>query len=152
MNVQPPGPSANMLPPTAPAPPIAPNPRPADMDGANAHGAGLAQDDIQASGVRAAPPAGPQALTSQRTQGADEPGAKVVSPGQVEKAVEDVQRFVETMTNNLQFSIDDDSGRTVVKVVDRQTEEVLRQIPSEEMLDIARALGKLKGLLVEQKV
>ena len=94
------------------------------MDGANAHGAGLAQGDIQASGVRAAPPAGPQALTSQRTQGADEPGAKVVSPGQVEKAVEDVQRFVETMTNNLQFSIDDDSGRTVVKVVDRQTEEV----------------------------
>ena len=152
MNVQPPGPSANMLPPTAPAPPIAPNPRPADMDGANAHGAGLTQGDIQASGARAAPPAGPQALTPQRTQGADEPGAKIVSPGQVEKAVEDVQRFVETMTNNLQFSIDDDSGRTVVKVVDRQTEEVLRQIPSEEMLDIARALGKLKGLLVEQKV
>ena len=122
------------------------------MDGANAHGAGLTQGDIQASGARAAPPAGPQALTPQRTQGADEPGAKIVSPGQVEKAVEDVQRFVETMTNNLQFSIDDDSGRTVVKVVDRQTEEVLRQIPSEEMLDIARALGKLKGLLVEQKV
>lgn len=60
--------------------------------------------------------------------------------------------FVETMNNSLQFSIDDDSGRTVVKVVDKQTDEVLRQIPSEEMLDIARALGKLKGLLVEQKV
>lgn len=152
MNVQPPGPSASMLPPTSPAPSTVPSPRPADMDGANAHGAGLAQGDIQASGARAAPPAGVQALTPQRAPGTDEPGAKTASPGQVEKAVEDVQRFVETMTNNLQFSIDDDSGRTVVKVVDRQTEEVLRQIPSEEMLDIARTLGKLKGLLVEQKV
>ena len=60
--------------------------------------------------------------------------------------------ITQPINNSLQFSIDDDSGRTVVKVVDRQTEEVLRQIPSEEMLDIARALGKLKGLLVEQKV
>lgn len=69
----------------------------------------------------------------------------------VEEATKDVQRFVDQMTNNLKFSLDDESGRTVVKVIDRQTDEVLRQIPAEEMLEISRVLGKLKGLLVEQQ-
>jgi flagellar protein FlaG len=39
----------------------------------------------------------------------------------------------------------------VVKVIDRETQDVIRQIPSQEMLDLAQALDKLQGLLIKQK-
>ena len=73
------------------------------------------------------------------------------SRDELEKAVKDVGEFVKTANNSLQFSIDDDLGVTVVKVIDTGTKEVIRQIPSEEMLSIAKALGSIKGLLVQQK-
>lgn len=77
--------------------------------------------------------------------------APTADSAQLQAAVEDVRKFVEPITQNLEFAIDDDTGRTVIKIIDRQTDEVLRQIPSEEMLQIAQALGKLQGLFVQQK-
>lgn len=68
----------------------------------------------------------------------------------VEDAVEKVQKVVAAQANNLLFSIDEESGRTVVKVVDSTTKETIRQIPSEEILSIAKALDKLQGLLLKQ--
>ena len=52
---------------------------------------------------------------------------------------------------NLEFSIDEDSKRTVVKVVDSATREVVRQMPTEEALEIAKALDKAFGLLISEK-
>lgn len=70
---------------------------------------------------------------------------------QLEAAVKAVQEFTQPMAGSLEFSLDDESGKTIVKVVDTSTDEVIRQIPSEEMLEIARALDRLQGLLVRQK-
>jgi len=70
---------------------------------------------------------------------------------ELERALENVRRVVEPVAHNLQFVVDEDTGRTVVKVVDGATDEVIRQIPSEEILSIAKALDKLSGLLIEQK-
>jgi flagellar protein FlaG len=67
------------------------------------------------------------------------------------KAVEKIQEFIRKAASDIEFSIDEDSGRTVVKVIDRETEEIIRQIPSQEMLDLAQALDKLQGLLIKQK-
>jgi flagellar protein FlaG len=47
--------------------------------------------------------------------------------------------------------MDKDIGRTIVKVVDKVTAEIIRQIPSEEMLALARSTGRLKGVLVNDK-
>lgn len=69
----------------------------------------------------------------------------------VKKAVDDVQNFVNTKNQDILFSIDEDLGKTVVKVVDRGTKELIRQFPSEEMLQIAKALDKIQGLLVKQQ-
>jgi flagellar protein FlaG len=55
------------------------------------------------------------------------------------------------VASDIQFSIDEDTDTTVVKIVDRNTQEVIRQIPSEEMLEIAKALDRLQGLLIRQK-
>ena len=67
------------------------------------------------------------------------------------QAVEDVRKAIEPVAQNLRFSIDDDTGRTIVKVVDMQTDEVIRQMPSKEVLAISKAIGKLQGLLIQQK-
>ena len=67
------------------------------------------------------------------------------------QAVEDVKNAIAPVAQNLLFSIDDDTGRTIVKIVDSQTDEVIRQMPSEEVLAISKAIDKLKGVLIQQK-
>lgn len=71
-------------------------------------------------------------------------------PEQVQKAMKEVQQAVEaTSPNSLQFAIDHDSGKTVVKITDVKTGELIRQIPSEEMLELARSLDKMQGKLLQ---
>lgn len=74
-----------------------------------------------------------------------------ISPQELQEAVDSMNDFVRSLRNTLNFSIDKDTGRTVVKVIDQATDEVIKQIPSEEMLAISKAIDKLKGLLIEQK-
>lgn len=69
----------------------------------------------------------------------------------IEEAVKKVNEFVKPINNSLSFNLDEESGQTIIKVVDLATQEVIRQIPSEEMLAIAKALDTMKGLLVQQK-
>lgn len=47
--------------------------------------------------------------------------------------------------------VDDETGIHVVKVMDINTQEVIRQYPSEEILSLAKSLDKLQGLLIRQK-
>lgn len=70
---------------------------------------------------------------------------------ELERAVKNVNEFVKPINNTLSFNLDQDTGQTVIKVVDLSTHEVIKQIPSEEMLAIAKALDTMKGLLVQQK-
>lgn len=95
---------------------------------------------------------------------AQAPVAPVVMPGkavqatalipeseQVNTAVEHINKFVQTMTSDLKFTVDEETGIQVVKVVDTKTKDVIRQMPSEEILAIAQALDQLQGLIIHQK-
>lgn len=73
------------------------------------------------------------------------------SPEQVRQALQEIQRVVEPVAQNLQFMVDKETGKTVVRVVDATTQEVIRQIPTEEVLSIAKAIDRLQGLLLRQK-
>jgi flagellar protein FlaG len=68
-----------------------------------------------------------------------------------QQAADAMQEFVQPLNNTLQFSVDQDSGTTVIKVIDSATDKVIKQIPSEEAVALAKALDKLKGLLIQQK-
>ena len=68
-------------------------------------------------------------------------------PEQVQQAVEQIQRVLSLAAQNLRFTVDKGTGNTVIRVVDSQTQEVIRQIPTEEVLSIARALDQMQGLL-----
>ncbi|MDH5786520.1 MAG: flagellar protein FlaG [Chromatiales bacterium] len=64
---------------------------------------------------------------------------------EVEVAVSEISQYVQSVHRNLNFTVDDESGRTVVKVIDTESDEVIRQIPSEEMLALATRIHDLQG-------
>ena len=73
-----------------------------------------------------------------------------VDQAKLQDAIKATNDFVKPINSSVEFSMDEDTGETVVKVVDTATKEVIRQIPSEEMLSIAKALDKIQGLLIKQ--
>ena len=77
--------------------------------------------------------------------------SSVPSMEQIKQAVQEINKVMKSLSQDLEFSVDEDSNRTIVKVVDQQTNEVIRQLPSKEALEIAKALDKVQGLLIKQK-
>jgi len=75
----------------------------------------------------------------------------------LEKVVSQLNAYIQNTQRDVDFSVDDATGRVVVKVIDSESEEVIRQIPSEEMLAISRHLVESleneqpKGFLIELK-
>lgn len=92
-----------------------------------------------------------EAATPVQTVNAVQQAAKAPSTDQVNEAVKQLNNAMKTMSQGLEFSVDQDAHKVVVKVVDQQTKEVLRQVPSEEALEIAKALDRVQGLLIRQK-
>jgi flagellar protein FlaG len=62
--------------------------------------------------------------------------------GEVQKAVDQLNNYIQTVQRDLHFSLDKDSGALVVKVIDSKTDTVIRQMPSEESLKLARHLAE----------
>ena len=56
---------------------------------------------------------------------------------EIDDAVKEINKHIQS---ELQFTIDEDSGKTVIKVIDMETKELIRQIPGEEALSLARKL------------
>lgn len=84
-----------------------------------------------------------QAAQAQTGAGA----SKEIPRDQVESAVSTIQEFVQSVRRNINFSLEDTSGRVVVKVTDANSGDVIRQIPSEEALQLAESLEEVRSLL-----
>ncbi|RBP69292.1 flagellar protein FlaG [Marinobacter nauticus] len=59
---------------------------------------------------------------------------------ELDQAVSQLNDFVQNVQRDLQFEVDNEMGQTIVKVVDQQTQEVIRQIPDEVALRLAEKL------------
>lgn len=59
----------------------------------------------------------------------------------LQEAVNQINAYVQTVQRDLSFSMDDDSGQTVIKVIDTDSGELIRQIPSEEVIALATYLN-----------
>jgi len=71
---------------------------------------------------------------------------------QLEKVAQQLQDFMGEMNRSLQFQVDEDSGRDVIKVLDKTTGDVIKQYPSEEVLSLVSKLSETAGLLIDQTV
>ncbi len=76
----------------------------------------------------------------------------------LQEAVRNLNDYVQNVRRNLQFDLDDESGHTIVRVLDADTDEVIRQMPSEEVLALARHMRRMseqqqeQGLFLQEKV
>ena len=78
--------------------------------------------------------------------------AKKPDRQELDTAVTKLNDFVQSIQRDLQFSVDDDSGTVVVKVIDRSSGDVIRQAPQENVLKMVQNLQQFKeGQLFEAK-
>ncbi|WP_299074849.1 flagellar protein FlaG [uncultured Paraglaciecola sp.] len=78
---------------------------------------------------------------------------------QIDSAISQISEFVQSNNRQLNFSVDEGSNKQVVRVTDASSGEVIRQIPSEEVLKLSERLKELQtdvgnavGLLFNKQV
>lgn len=72
----------------------------------------------------------------------DKPDAK-----QVQQSLDDINKVMAGFSISVQFRIDPDYKDLIVKVVDQDTGKLIRQIPTEDVVKMSKAMDNLKGLL-----
>jgi flagellar protein FlaG len=101
-----------------------------------------------APSVRNSAPSGAPAGKSASAGGEALPAARAALAAQdLERTMRKLNATMAAAQRNLSFRVDEGSGRTVITVVDAATHEVIRQIPSEEVLALSQALEAASGLL-----
>ena len=75
-----------------------------------------------------------------------------LSHDKVEEAVASLNAFVQLMDRNVSFEIDTHSGRDVISVFEKETKELIRQIPSEETLELLKRMDTMVGVLFSENV
>lgn len=99
--------------------------------------------------------------TPEVTQAAEQEDVNSLEDSSVvlQKAVENINAMVESKNRQLRFSVDDSSGKPVITVLDSESEDVIREIPSEEVRrlaariqDLQSEIGMATGLLVDSRV
>ncbi len=97
-------------------------------------------------------PQAPPATANASPEAGKEQSPAAIDPKALQSALSKMTEHVQNLQRALQFSVDEESGETVVKVVDSETKEVIRQIPSEELLAIANRLRSTAGVLLAESV
>ena len=75
-----------------------------------------------------------------------------VNQKELEKTIVNINKMIESMDTSLQFYIHKDSGRIAVKVINNKSKEVILEIPSEEILNLAAKLNDTTGLIIDKKI
>ena len=77
---------------------------------------------------------------------------KPISNEELESVVTEMNSVAQDLQRDLLFSVDEKSGGTFVKVIDKETDEVVREIPSREVREIKARLEEVAGLIFKESV
>ncbi|MGR7922134.1 flagellar protein FlaG [Zobellella denitrificans] len=99
-----------------------------------------------------APRPGETAQTAQAVPEAANAERGALEREQLKELAARMEELAGSFNRGLRFSVDEDSGRQVVTVVDKTSGETIRQIPTEELLDIIARLAEASGGLIDVKV
>ena len=105
-------------------------------------------DSTSANAAAPVPTLNAATNTVQQAQQVEKPE---VSPEKLQAAVEKMNELMQSGNRSLRFSVDDTADRVVIKVMDLETEEVVRQIPTEETLKFSEFLEGMVGLIFDEK-
>ena len=74
-----------------------------------------------------------------------------VNKKELDQALARVREVFQKADSRMEFSVDPDLGRVIVKIMDGESGTVIRQIPQQEVLDLAKSLETPTGLLLHHK-
>jgi len=72
------------------------------------------------------------------------------SQTELDKSIEQIQVMMDLRQRSVQFTTDNESGSNVVKVVDGNSGDVIRQMPAEELLSFMRNLTRMMGTFIDK--
>jgi len=78
--------------------------------------------------------------------------AAPLTASEVTDTVKEMNDLLEDMNRNLSFSVDEQLGQDVIVVKDAESDEVIRQIPSEELVILRKKMDDVVGILFDTKV
>lgn len=87
-------------------------------------------------------------------QGRNSPPVKskyIFKAGALENAVEDTNHIIFRDNNRFEFRIHERTGRIMVKLIDNETDEIVKEIPPEKILDLVANIWDLVGILVDER-
>ncbi|WP_259365003.1 MULTISPECIES: flagellar protein FlaG [unclassified Colwellia] len=87
-----------------------------------------------------------------KADSSEQQGKVLISSEQLEKVAQNLQDFVGEMNKGLEFSVDKDSGRDVIKVIDKKSGNLIKQYPTEEVLDLVAKLSEATGNFINTDV
>jgi flagellar protein FlaG len=85
----------------------------------------------------------------QHTESAD--NKSTVDRKAIEKTIAKIREAIGPSNTSLKIEIDTDTDRIIVKVLDDQSGEIIRQIPSQEMVEIAKRLDTMQGVFITKR-
>jgi flagellar protein FlaG len=110
--------------------------------------------------VASGAPAAPAASASQSVKATQAVGAPAVAEDandnqpdskQLQIALDKLKKVAQASSSDLQFSVDKESGKTIVRVVDTITGDLIRQIPSKDVLEISKSIETMQGMLFKKE-
>ena len=70
----------------------------------------------------------------------------------VDRYIEEINEVIAHFNTKVQFAKDDDTGKTVIKIIDRDTDKTIKMIPPEVFLKVAAKMAEMIGILVDEKI
>ncbi|WP_334111315.1 flagellar protein FlaG [Thermodesulfitimonas autotrophica] len=81
----------------------------------------------------------------------DEPRAVQSLEQELTAAIELVNRVLQTRNRSFEFSVHEPTKEIIVRVIDTKSNEVVKEIPPEEILDLVAKLWEMAGLFVDER-
>lgn len=79
-------------------------------------------------------------------------GSQHAEPKQLDDTLEELNQRMQAWSTGLKFSMDEDAQRLVVSIVDTATGDVIRTVPSDAVLKVAKMIVQMQGQMVDTKV
>lgn len=78
--------------------------------------------------------------------------SRALSHDELENIVREINQFIQIFNTKIAFEFDKEVEKIILKIIDSQTNEVIRQIPPEELLRVSKRISELLGLIINARV
>lgn len=92
-----------------------------------------------------------QAETTVKSVKLPEVGEKVQTKEKLRKEIDGMNKWLQTTNTHIKFTLHEELNEYYVQVINDQTQEVIREVPSKKMMDMVAKIHEMVGLLVDER-